>query len=114
MSELLPNEVTVVLTTAPDAETAERLAGRLLDERLIACANIVPGVRSVYRWKGETQRESEVLVLLKTTRECVTRLTDRVAVLHPYDVPEVLALPVTAGLGAYVDWVGEEVGPADG
>lgn len=114
MSEILPSQVTVVLTTAPDAATAERLAGQLLEERLIACANIVPGVRSVYRWEGETRHDDEVLILLKTTGASVPSLTERVTALHPYDVPEVLALPVAAGLDAYLGWVDWEVRDADG
>ena len=114
MSEIDPSQVTVVLTTVPDAQTAESLAEQLLDERLVACANVVPGVRSIYRWEGETKHDAEVLVLLKTTTASVPRLTERIAVLHPYDVPEVVALPVTAGLDAYVAWVGDEVGGAHG
>ena len=114
MSEILPSQVTVVLTTAPDAATAERLAGQLLEERLIACANIVPGVRSVYRWEGETRHDDEVVILLKTTGASVSSLTERIEALHPYDVPEVLALPVAAGLDSYLGWVAEEVVPADG
>lgn len=103
-------QVSVVLTTAPDLAVAERLAATLVDERSAACANILPGVRSVYRWKGEVQRDDEVLVVLKTTRDGVPRLRDRLAELHPYDVPEVLALDVSDGLPAYLDWVTAEVG----
>ena len=101
--------VVVVLMTAPDARTAENLSEQLLEERLIACANVLPGVRSVYRWEGALQRDDEVLVLLKTTPESVAELSERIAALHPYDVPEVLALPVSSGLAAYTQWVGTEV-----
>ena len=96
--------------TAPDAEVAERLARTLVDERLAACANIVPGVVSVYRWEGEVQRDSEVLVILKTSAEVLDDLESRAVELHPYDVPEVLALPVRGGHEPYLDWVRAEVG----
>lgn len=109
MSMVPSPEVAVVLTTAPDTVTAERMAGRLLEEGLIACANVVPGVRSVYRWEGETRNDNEVLMLLKTTSETARALTERISELHPYDVPEVLALPASAGLDSYVAWVGREV-----
>ena len=109
MSRSPSPQVAVVLTTAPDAETADRLAGRLLEDRLVACASVVPGVRSVYRWEGEVRRDDEVLLMLKTVSGAVQALTDRIAALHPYEVPEVLALPVGAGLEAYLGWVAEEV-----
>ena len=106
-----PAGVVVALVTAPDAEAAERLASALVEERLAACANVVPGVVSIFRWDGKVQREDEVLIVLKTTAEALPRLTPRVAELHPYDVPEVLALPVSGGLDAYLSWVTAEVGP---
>ena len=91
--------------TAPDAETAERIARVLVEERAAACANIVPGVVSVYRWEGEVQRDDEVLVVMKTTEDAFEVLRARAVELHPYDVPEVLALPVQAGHAPYLDWV---------
>ena len=101
--------VTVVVTTAPDADVAESLGRRLVEERLAACANVIPGVTSVFRWEGEVQTEGEVLVLLKSTESVFAALRDRLVTLHPYDVPEVLRLPVAAGSDAYLDWVREEV-----
>ena len=106
--------VTVVLVTAPDLESADRLALKLLEERLVACANVLGGVRSVYRWEGELRRDDEVLMVLKTVAAAVPSLTERVAELHPYDVPEVLAVPVVAGLDAYLGWVDGEVDVAPG
>lgn len=97
--------VVLVLTTLPDAARAEELARRLLEEHLIACANLLPGVRSLFRWNGELQQEAEVLVLMKTRRRRVPELLRRVPELHPYELPEVLALPVEAGLDAYCAWV---------
>jgi periplasmic divalent cation tolerance protein len=98
-------ETSVVLVTAPDRAVAERVVTALVEERLAACGNIVDGVTSIYRWHGALERADEVLIVLKTLRGLVPRLTERVVTLHPYDVPEVLALPVSAGLGAYMDWI---------
>ena len=99
----------VVLTTAPDADVARSLATRLVEARLAACANVVPGVTSIYRWKGEGQEDSEVLVILKTTPAGLGPLRDRIAELHPYDVPEILALDAPEGSADYLRWVAEEV-----
>ena len=99
----------VVLVTAPSHDAAEQLVHTLVDERLAACGNIVPNVISIYRWQGAVQRESEVLIVLKTTRAVRARLIARVAELHPYEVPEVLALEVDAGLESYTGWVAANV-----
>lgn len=101
-------ELLLVLTTVADHESAERLARALVDERLIACANLVPGLLSVYRWRGELQAEGEVLLLMKTRRSRLDELRRRLPELHSYEVPELLALPVTAALEAYCRWVVEE------
>ena len=97
-------EALVVLVTAP-AESVEAMAEALVEERLAACANLLPGVRSIYRWEGSVERDEEVLMLLKTTRAAFEDLTERVLELHPYDTPEVIALPVAAGASGYLDWV---------
>jgi periplasmic divalent cation tolerance protein len=106
--------VRVVLMTAPDAGTAERVARALVDERLIACANVLPGVTSIYRWQGEVHTDAECLVVMKTREALVPRLIERAAALHPYDVPELLALPVAEGLPAYCRWVMDETAESDG
>ncbi len=103
--------VMVVLVTAPDAETGARLARSLVEERLAACANLIPGVRSIYRWEGRVQDDAEVLLVLKTRAERVDALAARVSELHPYDVPEVVALPAVGGSRAYLDWVRGESRP---
>jgi periplasmic divalent cation tolerance protein len=100
----------VVLVTFPDESAAEALVGRLVEERLVACGNILPGVTSIYRWQDEVEREREVLVVFKTTIEGAEELVRRVPELHPYDVPEVLVLPVAAGRGPYIQWVADNVG----
>lgn len=109
MSSPSTDAVTVVLTTAPDAGVAESLGRALVEERLAACANVIPGITSVFRWEDDVQTEGEVLVLLKSTEAGFAALRDRLVELHPYDVPEVLRLPVAGGAGAYLDWVRGEV-----
>ena len=101
-------EVRVVLVTAPDAEVGERLARALVEERLAACVNLVPGVQSIYRWEGSVRSDSEVLLVVKTTADRTAALAARVEALHPYDVPEVLELPIAGGSPAYLDWVRTE------
>ena len=98
----------MVLCTCPDPATAERLARGLVGGGLAACVNILPQIRSIYRWQGETQDDAEVLMVAKTTRSAYAGLEAWLAEEHPYDVPEVLALPVRAGAGAYLDWVVNE------
>lgn len=100
--------VQVALSTAPDADTGARLARVLVEERLAACVNVVSGVRSIYRWHGEIEEDLEVLLVIKTRAEHITALAERLRTLHPYELPELLALPVSAGLAPYLAWVTEE------
>ena len=100
--------VVVVLTTVPDRETGERLAGTRVDERRVACGNLVDGVTSIYRWEGAVETARELLLLLKTRHELVPAVFERVAQLHPYEVPELVVLPVDAVSHAYSRWVREE------
>jgi len=102
----------VVLVTAPDRRAARRLARALVDERLVACANVLPGLRSIYRWKGKVRDDAEVLLLLKTRRALFPRLAARVKELHPYSSPEVLALPLAAGNRPYLAWLRAETSRA--
>lgn len=102
-------EVRVVLTTAPSLKVAEEVASALVEERLAACANLLPGAISIFRWAGDVQREGEVIVLLKTTVDRLQALRERLLQIHPYDVPEMLALPVEVGHDAYLAWVRAEV-----
>jgi periplasmic divalent cation tolerance protein len=111
MNDTSGDRVMVALTSAPSQAVAEQMARRLVDERLAACANVVVGVTSIFRWEGEVQREGEVLIILKTTERAVAALERRVVELHPYDVPELVALPVVAGHAPYLDWVGTELAP---
>lgn len=97
----------VALVTAPDVAVAERIVSVLVEEGVVACGNILPGITSIYRWQGAVERAPEVLIVLKTVRESVPALLERVPELHPYDVPEVLVLSVDAGHGPYLDWIAE-------
>lgn len=103
-------DLRTIFMTAPDSATAELLARALVEERLAACVNVVPGVVSLYRWEGELHRDAENLMIAKTTAERVERLRARVVELHPYDVPEVLVLTVDEGHPPYMDWVRAEAG----
>jgi len=98
----------VVLVTAPDPEKAAEIARVLVEERLAACGNVLSGLRSIYRWEGNVQDEREALLLLKTTRARFEALRARVLALHPYQVPEVIALPVEAGSAPYLAWIAAE------
>jgi periplasmic divalent cation tolerance protein len=100
--------VQVVLMTAPDLDTAARLGRALVEERLAACVNLLPGLRSIYRWEGALHDDAEVLLLVKTRSDRLEALSARVSELHPYALPEVLALPASGGSAAYLDWVRTE------
>ena len=103
-----PTDFLVVMTTLPDGAHAKALVRALVDRRLIACGTIVDPVTSVYRWEGAVEESREAQVLIKTHRDRLQALEIAVRELHPYDVPELLALPVTEGSGAYLEWVREE------
>lgn len=94
----------IVLTTCP-ADAAERLARGLIEARLAACVNIVPGVRSVYRWRGAIETADEVLLVIKGNSEQFGAIEAHIRAAHPYELPELIAVPVVAGLAAYVSWL---------
>lgn len=100
----------VVLSTFPDADTAGRIARTLVDERLAACVNVLPAIRSIYRWQGAISDDAEVLAIIKTTAERYPALAARITELHPYQVPEIIALPLAAGHPPYLAWLAGEVG----
>jgi periplasmic divalent cation tolerance protein len=99
----------VVLATFPNAEIARRVVTTLVEERLAACGNLVPGVESIYRWQGAIEAASEVLVVLKTETDRYAALEARLKELHPYEVPECLALPIAKGSLPYLRWLHEAV-----
>ncbi|UNK43006.1 divalent-cation tolerance protein CutA [Luteimonas sp. S4-F44] len=100
--------VLTCLNSSPDAATAQRIARALVDAHLAACVNLVPGVTSIYRWQGQVQTDTEVLLVIKTTNDRLEALSERLRALHPYDVPELVALPVVGGLADYLHWVDAE------
>jgi len=102
------NSICMVFCTCPDEQVAEKLAARLLKQRLAACVNIIPDIRSIYRWNGEINRDSEALMVIKTAVEEYEALESCLREHHPYDVPEVVCLPVQAGLPEYLAWVAKE------
>ncbi len=99
------------LCTCPDAASAARIADALVGERLAACVNVLPGLQSVYRWQGRVERASEVLLLIKTTRARLEALSARLVELHPYELPEVLAVDIAGGLPAYLAWIEDATAP---
>jgi periplasmic divalent cation tolerance protein len=99
----------VVLSTVGSAEDAERIGRALVEAGLAACVNVVPAVTSIYRWKGKVEREEERLLVIKTRAERFEALRDALVALHPYEVPEVLALSVTGGHQPYLDWLDDSV-----
>jgi periplasmic divalent cation tolerance protein len=105
-------DVWIALCTAPDIETAARLGRLAVEGGHAACANLVPGLRSLYRWEGRLADEAEILILLKTTAAAWPGLAALVRLHHPYEVPELIALPVGAGLEPYLRWVAETTGTA--
>jgi periplasmic divalent cation tolerance protein len=103
-----PGDFVVVFVTAPSPEIAANLAKTLVTEKLAACVNIVPGLRSIYAWEGKVCDEQEVLCVLKTRRALFTAVRERVTALHPYQVPEIIALPLVEGSAPYLAWLHDE------
>ena len=101
----------IVLTTFASEDDAARVVRALVEERLIACGNVVPGMRSIYRWQGAVSDEREVLAILKTRKQDWTALLSRLHELHPYDTPECLAVRVAAGAPKYMAWLDEALAP---
>src|SRR5690242_7872856 len=99
----------VMLTTAANAEEANRIADTLVQRRLAACVNVVGPISSVYRWKGKVERAQEWLLLIKTTAGAVDQVGEAIKDLHSYELPECVVLPIEGGSEAYLEWVGESV-----
>lgn len=101
-------EALVVLTTLPDAASAHALASHLVEQRVAACVNVLAPCRSVYRWQGAVEDAEEVPMLIKTTAERYPALEAAIRAQHPYELPEIVAVPLVRGLPAYLDWVAAE------
>lgn len=104
----MTTEYITVFITAPNEEEAAKISRTIVGERLAACVNIIRSVRSIYRWQGSVEDESEVLMVVKTKRTLFDRLQKRVKELHSYEVPEIIGLPVIEGSKQYLDWLGQE------
>lgn len=106
--------IVLVLSTAPDAECAQKLARTLVEERLAACVSIIPMLQSVYRWQNRVEEAQELQLFIKTTEDAYPALQQRLLQLHPYELPEILIFKGAAGLPAYLHWVADSVAPSTG
>ena len=99
------NLLQIVLTSCPDEACAERIARALVEEGLAACVNILPPMRSVYKWKGKTENASEQLLVIKSATACFPAIRERLRALHPYELPEIISVPIVDGLPEYLAWL---------
>ena len=106
----MAEKLLLALSTFPDAETARQISNQLVTERFAACANMLPSVESIYRWKGRIESGNETLVLFKVSEHRQPAFQDKLRSLHPYDVPEIIFVPVAGGLPEYLQWVSENCG----
>jgi periplasmic divalent cation tolerance protein len=104
----MSQEYYIILNTCPDLVTAEAIANTLVDEELAACVNIIPGVRSVYLWEGQRTTSQEHLLLIKAMASDYETIEETILELHPYELPEIIAVSISAGLPDYLDWLGVE------
>ncbi len=107
----MASEGIILLSNFPDVAAARLAVRTLVEERLIACGNIIPGVESIYEWQGKLEASAEVMVICKTTAQSATAAQTRLRALHPYEVPEILQIAVSAGWPAYLAWVAAQCGP---
>ena len=98
-------DLQIVLCTTPDRETAELIAGALVSEQLAACVNILPGVTSMYHWQGAVEQSDEVLLIIKTSQTVWPMLEAQIKALHPYELPEIVAVPIKTGEAEYIQWL---------
>lgn len=103
----MADKILLALSTFPDRETAKRISNELVTEKVAACANILPTVESIYRWQGKLETGSETLVFFKLSEDRQSAFQEKLRSLHPYDVPEIIFVPVTSGLPEYLRWVVE-------
>ena len=103
----MPEKILLGLSTFPDADVARRISNQLVSERFAACANILPAIESIYRWKDKIESGNETLVFFKLGEDRQLAFQDKLRSLHPYDVPEIIFVPVASGLPEYLQWVSE-------
>ena len=106
----MPEKILLALSTFPDADTARQISDELVTQRFAACANILPSVESIYRWKDNIESGNETLVLFKLSENRQSAFQDKLRSLHPYDVPEIIFVPVAGGLPEYLQWASESCG----
>lgn len=106
---MTPTDFIVVYITVPSLEVGNDLARLMVEQKLAACVNVIPGVISHYKWQDELHQDNEALLMAKTTRHRLEKLTEQVREHHPYELPEVIALPIIGGLGEYLDWIKENI-----
>jgi periplasmic divalent cation tolerance protein len=106
----MSQEILLALSTFPDAETARRISNQMVSERLAACVNILPAVESIYRWKAKIESGNETLVLFKLSEKRQSAFQEKLRSLHPYEVPEIIFIPISSGLPEYLRWVVENCG----
>jgi periplasmic divalent cation tolerance protein len=102
----MQNSYLTILCTCPDQESADKLAATLVEEHMAACVNIIPGITSVYRWKDRLEKDQELLLVIKTSTRAYKALEKRIQELHPYELPEIIAVPIIEGAPAYLEWLG--------
>ena len=106
----MTEKILLALSTFPDAETARRISNELVAQKFVACANILPSVESIYTWKGKIEKADETLVFFKLSEDRQTAFQEKLQSLHPYDVPEIIFLPISSGLPDYLRWVADNCG----
>jgi len=106
----MANKILLALSTFPDRETAQRISNQLITEKFAACANILPAVESIYRWKGKIETGNETLVFFKLNEDRQSAFQEKLRSLHAYEVPEIIFIPVSSGLPEYLRWVAENCG----
>jgi periplasmic divalent cation tolerance protein len=106
----MPEKILLALSTFPDAETARRISNELVAGKFAACANILPSIESIYTWQGNVERANEAVVFFKVTEDRQTAFQEKLRSLHPYDVPEIVFVPISSGLPDYLRWVAENCG----
>ena len=109
MAEKGEKQYIIALNTCPNTETAQKIAHSLLEHGLAACINIIPTVQSVYRWQGKIEQENEALLMIKTRKDKFTQLESLIRRLHPYELPEIVAVPIEAGTKEYLNWIDQSL-----
>lgn len=109
MGEKAEKQHIIALNTCPDEATASTIATRLVEKKLAACVNILPGVKSIYRWQGKIEQDNELLLIIKTRNDVMAQLESLIREYHPYELPEIVTVPINAGLNEYLNWIDQSL-----